>query len=196
MGDVGDVGRSWDWTTPSGGGAVGDGLKPPGRSALEPIGIPTLPTAATLPIPLGEDADAAGFDATDPPSVEQPPDAVPVLARPSNSAVGLDMLWVTLGPAEPPPQPALLPLIVPGRRLPAIGGLMPGDVIWVAPNGTPTGPTGAVGPSPSGDVIPIDGVVVGSICANAGSAPKGTAMNRSARALIVLRADCRTGLSR
>src|SRR5262249_18942351 len=87
--------------------AGGSGLKPPGTSSLDPIGIPDRPTAAPAPNPPGEEADAAGFDAIDPPAVAHVPDIVPLLPPPSNGATGLDMPGVPDSPA--PAQPAPLP---------------------------------------------------------------------------------------
>jgi hypothetical protein len=109
------------------GEAGGSGLSPPGDSSLEPIGIPTRPTAATEPIEVGDDADAAEFDATAPLELAHVPDAVPE-APPSNSAPGLDMPCVIVRPALPP-HADVLPLIVPGTKLLGAGGLMPGDAI-------------------------------------------------------------------
>src|ERR1700738_1833333 len=51
--------------------AGGIGLKPPGVSSLDPIGIPARPIFATAAIPPGDDCDAAGFPDADP-AVEQP----------------------------------------------------------------------------------------------------------------------------
>lgn len=157
----------------------GNGLTPPGASSLEPIGIPDRPTAANPPIPVGEEADAAGFDDALPPAVEHAPDAVPELPPPSKSAVGLDMPAVELAELL---QAELLPLIVPGTKLLSGAGLIPGEASWVAPNGTPTGPTGPLAPIPSGDVIPIDGVGAEPICASAGPALETVAaMTRTVR---------------
>ena len=151
----------------------GSGLTPPGESSLDPIGIPDRPTAASAPIPFGEEADAAGLDDALPPAVEHAPDVVPEVPPPSKSAVGLDMPDVIVELAE---QPELLPLIVPGTKLLGGAGLMPGVANCVAPNGSPTGPTGAPGPMPSGDVIPMGGVVGEPICARAGPALETVAM--------------------
>jgi hypothetical protein len=145
----------------------GIGLRPPGASSLEPMGTPVRPTAASPPIAVGEDADAAGFDDVLPPAVKHVPDAVPEVPPPSKSAVGLDMPAVELAELL---QVELLPLIVPGTKLLSGAGLIPGEASWVAPNGTPTGPTGPLAPMPSGDVIPIDGVGAEPICASAGPA--------------------------
>jgi hypothetical protein len=106
--------------------AGGIGLKPPGASSVEPIGTPVRPTAASAPIPVGDDADAAGLDETVTPVVEHVPDAVPELPPPSKSAVGLDKPAVIVALAELP-QAELLPLIVPGTKLLGGAGLMPGE---------------------------------------------------------------------
>jgi hypothetical protein len=91
---------------------VGNGLTPPGASSLEPIGIPTRPTLAVAPIALGEDWEAAGSDEDAPPALAHPPEAVPEV-RASNNAAGVDMPCV-IDKLAAPPQPELLPLIVPG----------------------------------------------------------------------------------
>ncbi|MGB3036846.1 MAG: hypothetical protein WBB72_05620, partial [Methyloceanibacter sp.] len=38
----------------------GAGLRPPAPSSVDPMGIPTRPTAAPADIPVGDDADAVG----------------------------------------------------------------------------------------------------------------------------------------
>src|SRR5438270_2252738 len=127
--------------------AGGGRLKPPGSSSAEPIGIPTRPTAATLPMPLGDDPEAAGLDDALTLVVAHVPDTVPALA--SNRAVGLDMPVVEIVPL----QAAVLPLIAFCGTMPANAGLTPGDESWVAPIGTPIGATGEPGPMPSGVAI-------------------------------------------
>jgi hypothetical protein len=141
----------------------GSGLKPPGASSAEPMGIPTRPTAARLPIPVGDDADAATFDEPLPP-VAQVPDAVPVMPPPSKSVVELDPPVVMSGE---PPQAELPPVMALCGSMPGNAALTPGVESSVAPNGIPTGPTDAAGPMPSGDVIPSGGSVA---CASAGCA--------------------------
>ena len=153
-----------------GGGA----LKPPGSSSVEPIGIPTRPTAASPPMPVGDDADAVDLEAA-PPIAAHVPDALPALMPASNSAVGSAMPVVR---AAEPPQTALLPVMALCGTLPATAGLTPGDASCVAPSGTPTGGTGAAGPMPSGDVIPSGDVMPnggGVTCARAGCAPASAA---------------------
>jgi hypothetical protein len=101
---------------------AGEGrLKPPGSSSAEPIGIPTRPTAATLPMPVGDDPEAAGFADALTLVVAHVPDTVPELA--SNRGVGLDMPVVELVPL----QAAVLPLIAFCGTMPANAGLTPGD---------------------------------------------------------------------
>src|SRR5262245_7974810 len=107
----------------------GGGLRPPGTSSVEPIGIPTRPTVASAPMPVGDEAEAAGAEAA-PPLAMQVPDALPALVPASNSAVGSAMPVVR---AAAPPHAALLPVIALCGTLVAIVGLTPGDVISVAP---------------------------------------------------------------
>jgi hypothetical protein len=85
--------------------AGGGRLKPPGSSSAEPIGIPTRPTAATVPMPVGDDPEAAGFADALTLGVAHVPDTVPALA--SNRGVGLDMPVVEIVPL----QTVVLPLI-------------------------------------------------------------------------------------
>jgi hypothetical protein len=147
--------------------AGGGRLKPPGSSSAEPNGIPTRPTAATLPMPVGDDPEAAGFDDALTLEVAHVPDTVPALA--SNKGVGVDMPVVEIVA----PQAAVLPLIAFCGTIPATAGLAPGDESCVAPSGIPTGATGAPGPMPSGVVTPSgDGVPIGegATCATAGDA--------------------------
>jgi hypothetical protein len=101
--------------------AGGGRLRPPGSSSAEPIGIPTRPTAATLPMPAGDDPEADGFDGAVTPIVAHVPDTVPALA--SNNAVGVDMPVDEIVPL----QAAVLPLIAFCGTMPANAGLTPGD---------------------------------------------------------------------
>lgn len=123
MDDIGDG----DVVGPTGCGSVdvivvtgGTGLRPPGTSSLEPIGIPVRPTAAVAPIPAGEDPDAAGFDPTLMPAVEHVPDAVPAIPPPSKPAVLPDVPGVIVDMVGAV-HPELLPVIVPGTKLPGTG---------------------------------------------------------------------------
>jgi hypothetical protein len=172
----GDIASGAEFSIVVGGG----GLRPPGSSSDEPIGIPTRPTAASPPIPVGEDAVAAGL-AMLPPAARQAPDAVPALMPASNSAVGSEIPVVR---AAEPPQAELLPVIALCGTLPASAGLTPGDTSCVAPSGTPTGATGAPGPMPSGDVIPSGG---SAGCAKAAVAPNSAVTaNRTGKHLIAI----------
>jgi hypothetical protein len=141
----------------------GGGLKPPGSSSDEPIGIPTRPTAASPAIPAGEEAVAAGFAGPTP--AMQAPDTVPELMPASNNAVGSEIPVVR---AAEPPQAELLPVIALCGTIPGNAAPTPGAASCVAPSGTPTGATGAPGPMPSGDVSPSGGR---TDCAKAGIAP-------------------------
>jgi hypothetical protein len=141
--------------------AGGGRLKPPGSSSAAPIGIPTRPTAATVPMPVGDDPEAAGFDDAVTLGVAHVPDTVPALA--SNRGVGLDVPGVEVVPL----QTVVLPLMAFCGTMPAKAGLTPGDASCVAPSGTPAGATGAPGPMPSGVAIPSGG---GVTCAKAGDA--------------------------
>jgi hypothetical protein len=156
---------------------LGRGLRPPTPSSVEPIGIPTLPTDDTEPIPVGDEAIAAG-PAKEPLALAaQAPDALPAIPPPSKSAVAVpDPPVVELpmpedAPAdeaptpkdacgsEPPMPPHVVPLLVEGAmgEVPDIIGLTPGDASSVAPMGILAGATGEPGPTPSGDVMPSEG---------------------------------------
>jgi hypothetical protein len=156
---------------------LGRGLRPPTPSSVEPIGIPTLPTDDTEPIPVGDEAIAAG-PAKEPLALAaQSPDALPAIPPPSKSAVAVpDPPVVELpmpedAPAdeaptpkdacgsEPPMPPHVVPLLVEGAmgEVPDIIGLTPGDASSVAPMGILAGATGEPGPTPSGDVMPSEG---------------------------------------
>jgi hypothetical protein len=118
-------------------------------------------------MPVGDDAEAVGFDDALMLEVAHVPDTVPELA--SNRGVGLVRPVVEIVP----PQAAVLPLIAFCGTIPANVGLTPGDESCVAPRGIPAGATGAPGPMPSGVVTPSgDGVPTGdgATCASAGCA--------------------------
>jgi hypothetical protein len=166
------------------------GLRPPAPSSVEPIGIPTRPTDRE-PIPVGEEADAAGPARELLPIVEQAPDVVPVMPPPSKTEVEPDVPAVVvpiveLVIADVVPTPDIVPTVevaVPKDAcgmeppmpahcemtpVPEVDGLTPGDASSVAPSGTPTGPTGEPAPMPSGDVMPSGGdVPVAPTCAEA-----------------------------
>jgi hypothetical protein len=142
----------------SGVNAIGGGLRPPAPSSVDPNGIPTRPTGATV-IPVGDEAEAAGCEEVVLPVVAQVPDAVPGVPPPSKGA--FEPLVIAQG--EPPP------VTEPGRELPNGAGLTPGVVSSVAPSGMPAAPTGEPGPMPSGEVVPSGDVEgMSPPCASAG----------------------------
>jgi hypothetical protein len=151
----------------------GGGLRPPTFSSVEPKGMPTRPTADVDPIPVGDEADAAG--AIDEPLAAQVSDAVPQRPPPSKVVVEPDVPGFAMPvelPNAPAPEHAVAPPIAGTTgEAPDVIGLTPGDASSVAPSGIPMGATGAAGPMPSGDVMPSgDGPGdVGSppICADA-----------------------------
>jgi hypothetical protein len=169
---------------------VGGGLRPPAPSSVEPIGIPTRPTDRE-PIPVGDEADAAGAARELLPIVEQAPDVVPVMPPPSKTEVEPDVPAIDVPIVELPipdvvPTPDIVPTVevsVPNDAcgieppmpahcemtpVPKVDGLTPGAASSVAPSGTPTGPTGEPAPMPSGDVMPSGGdVPVAPTCAEA-----------------------------
>jgi hypothetical protein len=160
----------------------GGGLRPPTFSPVEPKGMPTRPTADADPIPVGDEADAAG--AIDEPLAAQVPDAVPPRPPPSKTVVEPDVPGIAM-PVELPtasaPEHAVAPPIAGTTgEAPDVIGLTPGDASSVAPSGIPVGATGAAGPMPSGDVMPSgDGpgdVASPPICADAGPQPNNAAV--------------------
>jgi hypothetical protein len=182
----GDIANGAEFNVVVGGG----GLRPPGSSSDEPIGIPTRPTAAAMPIPVGDDAVAAGLPVL-PPAARQAPEVVPELMPASNSAVGSEIPVVK---AAEPPQAELLPVMALCGTLPASAALTPGVMSCVAPSGTPTGATGAPGPMPSGDAIPSGG---SADCAKAGVAPSSvvTAITTGKHLIAVLHLGCPRGIA-
>ena len=152
---------------------LGRGLRPPTPSSVEPIGIPTLPTDDTAPIPV--EADAAGPAKELPVLAAQAPDALPAIPPPSKVA-RLDAPVIELpmpegSPADeapapkdacgndPPMPPHVETVLVEGAMgdVPDIIGLTPGAASSVAPMGILAGATGEPGPTPSGDVMPSEG---------------------------------------
>jgi hypothetical protein len=98
---------------------VGKGLRPPAPSSVEPIGIPTRATLDPEPIPVGDEADAAG-PAKEALSVEgQVPDAFPATPPPSN----------TVGDIEVPAVEVPVPYDVPPIELPMPVDVLPVDVL-------------------------------------------------------------------
>jgi hypothetical protein len=149
---------------------LGRGLRPPTPSSVEPIGIPTLPTDDTEPIPVGNEVDAAGPAKELPALAAQAPDALPAIPPPSKVA-RLDAPVIELPMPEDAPvgeaarpkdacgnDPPMPPhaLLVEGAMgdVPDTIGLTPGDASSVAPMGILVRATGKPGPTPSGDVIP------------------------------------------
>jgi hypothetical protein len=164
------------------------GLRPPVPSSVEPNGIPTRPTDDGEPIPVGDEADAAGPDTELVAMPAQVPDAVPAVPPPSKIVVEPDV------PAADVAMPADIPAVgppraehaLPGAALngdkgdtPDVIGLTPGDASSVAPRGIPVGATAGAGPMPSGDVMP-SGDTPGDVptpptCAAAGPQPRSAA---------------------
>jgi hypothetical protein len=175
---------------------VDGGLRPPAPSSVAPIGTPSRPPDDAEPIPVGDEADAAGPAKELLPIVGQAPDVVPVTPPPSKTEVEPDVPAVVVPVIELPivdvPVVALpMPdIVVPVPKdacgieppmpahcemtpVPEVDGLTPGAASSVAPSGTPTGPTGEPVPMPSGEVIPSgEGVVVPPTCAKLGPQPK------------------------
>src|SRR5262245_23249015 len=156
----------------------GGGLRPPTLSSVEPRGMPTRPTTDD-PIPVGEEADAAGPPAEPLVVAAHVPDAVPPRPPPSKIVLEPDVPGFAI-PIEPPRAPASEHAVAPPIAgttgdAPDVIGLTPGDASSVAPSGIPVGATGAAGPMPSGDVMPSgDGpgdVASPPICADAGPQP-------------------------
>src|SRR5262245_26554403 len=81
----------------------GGGLRPPTLSSVEPKGMPTRPTAEVDPIPVGDEADAAG--ANDGLLAAQVPNAVPPRPPPSRIVLEPDVPGFA-SPVEPPSAPA------------------------------------------------------------------------------------------
>jgi hypothetical protein len=182
---------------------VGGGLRPPAPSSVEPIGIPTRLPDEAEPIPVGDEADAAGPARELLPIVGQAPDVVPVTPPPSKTEVEPDV------PAVDVPIVALpIPDVVPGLEppipkdvcgieppmpahcemtpVPEVDGLTPGDASSVAPRGTPAGATGEPVPMPSGDVIPSGEVPVPPTCAAAEPQPHPAAVMSAAVMMAVV----------
>ena len=181
-------------------GTVTRGLRPPAPSSVAPIGIPIRPMADTEPIPVGDEADAAGPAKELLPIVAQVPDAVPAMPPPSNAVVGNEVPVVEIPVAddipavelpvadaatelarvpmvpndacgiEPPKPLHAVPVTVVVDASDVIIGLVPATPSPVAPSGMRVGGTGEPGPMPSGDVMPS-----GETCAKAEPHPKNTA---------------------
>lgn len=141
----------------------GGGLSPPAPSSVDPSVMPTGLTDDRLPIPAGDEADAAGCNNVLLPPPAHAPDAVPVRPPPSKSAAEPDAPDVEHVPPE--------------NVVPDTVGLTPGDASSVAPRGMPVAATGEPGPIPSGDVNPSPGAALESpTCAKAGLQTKSVAV--------------------
>jgi hypothetical protein len=173
---------------------TGGGLMPPTPSSVEPSGIPIRPTVDLDPIPVGDEADAAGPAKELPAAPAQAPDAVPAVLPPSNSKAEFDdpaldvpmpevPMVVFAAPKdacgiEPPMPPHVVRLLIVGGSgdVPDVIGLTPSVGSSVMPRRRPVGGTGAAGPMPSGDVMPSGegpGVMpVPPTCAKAEPAPR------------------------
>jgi hypothetical protein len=163
-------------------GISGMGLSPPTPSSIEPIGIPTRPTADGEAIPVGEEADAAGCPDVALVMPAHVPEAVPTLPPPSNrvdeaEVPGVDMPMPTELPVVEPvadrfPASELTPLQVvvlsaagPSGDTPEVIGLTPGELNSVAPRGIPVPDTAGAGPIPSGEVMPSGDGALPETCA-------------------------------
>jgi len=154
----------------------GGGLRPPVPSSVEPSGMPTRPTADADPIPVGDEADAAGAAAALPVVPAQVPDAVPMPPpsktvlepdMPENAVIGFPIPDDACGRILPLPEQLVVPVAGLNGDTPDVIGLTPGDASSVAPRGIPVGATGEDGPIPSGDVIPSGDRLLPPICAEA-----------------------------
>jgi hypothetical protein len=132
-------------------GTVSAGLRPPAPSSVEPNGIPTRPAFDAEPIPVGEEADAAGPAKELPPVTIQVPDAVPAAPPPSNALVDV------VGPAVEIPVPNDVPVMelpMPDDELP-----MP-DVVPVAALPRPNDDSAIAPPMPlHAERLPVNGTV-------------------------------------
>lgn len=135
--------------------ATDGGLRPPAPSSVEPSGIPTRATDDAEPIPVGDEADAAGAVEELLPFAAQVPDAVPAMPPPSKTEVEPDVPAVDIPvPDVAPPEHVVLLAVNASGDVPDVNGLTPGDASPVAPRGMPVGATGEPGPMPSGDIMP------------------------------------------
>ena len=174
---------------------VGGGLRPPAPSSVEPGGIPSRLTDDADPIPVGDEADAAGPAKELLPIAAQVPDAVPAMPPPSKPdipavdvAVPEDVPVTELLPIPKdvcgiePPMPehiVTLPVVGPIGDAPDVIGLTPGDASGVAPGGMPPSAPRVPGPMPRGEVMPSgEGpgeMFIPPTCAKAEPQPRRTA---------------------
>jgi hypothetical protein len=180
-------------TGKAGVGMVNRVLTPPTPNSVAPIGIPVRAMVDAEPIPVGDEADAAGPATELLPITGQVPDALPAMPPPSNTVVDAEVPAVEVfvpdsvpaiervpvlddDPIAELPRPnvqaGLVPVVEPAAV--DIIGLTPGDDSSVAPRGIRVGGTGKAGPMPSGDVMP-SGEVPGATCASAEAQPNSTA---------------------
>jgi hypothetical protein len=166
---------------------------------VEPSGIPIRLTDDAEPIPVGEEADAAGPAKELPAAPAQVPDAVPAVLPPSNSKVELDVpaLDVPMPDVvpvlelaapkdacgiEPPMPPHVARLLIVGGSgdVPDVVGLTPSVGTSVVPRRRPVGGTAEPGPIPSGDVMPSGegpgALPIPPTCAKAAPQPERTAV--------------------
>lgn len=189
--------------------ATDGGLTPPAPSSVEPRGIPTRPTDATEPIPVGEEAEVAGPAKALPLVVAQVPDAVPTVPPPSKTEFETDVLAEDVPEDVPivglsvpdvvevvevvvpkdacgiePPMPEHGVLAAnPSGDAPDVVGLTPGDASSVAPRGMPVGATAEPGPMPSGEVMPSGDP--GEICAKAEPPPTRSAVRAEIQMRVI-----------
>ena len=131
----------------------------------------------TEPIPVGDEADAAGLPKALLPIAAQVPDAVPAMPPPSKTEVEPRRVEAPVPDVAPPmPEHVVLLAVSPIGDVPDVNGLTPGDRAlshpWECRWGQPAEP----GPMPSGDVIP-SGDVPGAMpipptCADTEPQPK------------------------
>jgi hypothetical protein len=118
--------------------------------------MPARPTADN-PIPVGDEADAAGPPAEPLVVAAHVPDAVPPRPPPSKIVLEPDVpgfaMPVELPSALAPEHAVAPPIAGTTGDAPDVIGLTPGNASSVAPSGIPVGATGAAGPMPSGDVM-------------------------------------------
>jgi hypothetical protein len=169
-------------------GISGMGLSPPTPSSVEPIGMPTRPTADDDAIPVGDEAEAAGCPDAALVTPAHVPEVVPTLPPPSNSVDEADVPGVDIPvPTELPviepvpnrfPACELMPLQVallsapgPSGDTPEVIGLTPGELSSVAPRGMPVPATAGAEPMPSGEVMPSGEGALPGICAKAEPQP-------------------------
>jgi hypothetical protein len=118
------------------------------------MGTPARPDEVEFePMPVGEDADAAGLPAGPAALPAQVPEAIPVTPLASKSEPG--ELPGTLDPplifpaGEVMPEHVVLLLVDgPSSEVPDVAGLSP-----MGPSGVPVPGTAGAGPMPSGDVV-------------------------------------------